>query len=363
VLHGHLRPSVVRFAEDAGPVLTGFGVIPKIDGTTSGRSAEPWAHLAPELRHRWRPDAQSEVYALGALLYTLLTGRHQADLFYAEAYEGMLTAVPPSLQPVITTACNYDPGARPDGVEAFRAMLLAKLASLGPPSQPPWRPAPLAEPPAEIVPDKQVAALIATLGRRPGGAKAVVIKGDSSTLEKTPLPYVMPTIEPHKDPGFHDPFERTDPSMLPSYVAKDARLVRRPVAHREVTYRSDEGRAPREVPRTDLRLFLVAGGLLGALVALLALTGWLVTAPGRADAAFVEAVYAEQTAVGILAESSPERQALEEAWFRFADDRTPEKARAYLRLAREAGKASTAAPEATLAVERMEAALSEWEGR
>ena len=48
LLHGQIRPRLVRFADDAGVVLTGFGEIRVVDATTAGRVAEPWAHLAPE---------------------------------------------------------------------------------------------------------------------------------------------------------------------------------------------------------------------------------------------------------------------------------------------------------------------------
>lgn len=112
IVHGHPRPDVVQFSEDGSAVLTSFGQRAVLRDTPETRAGADWAHLAPELRQAWQPDATTDVYALGALLYMLLAGKPSADLFYAEAYEGLLSAVPRSLRPLLHRACAFAPAER-----------------------------------------------------------------------------------------------------------------------------------------------------------------------------------------------------------------------------------------------------------
>ncbi|MEQ1505248.1 MAG: serine/threonine-protein kinase, partial [Myxococcota bacterium] len=346
ILHGNVRPSVVRFAEEGGPVLVGFGRVARLDVNTSGRSAEPWAHLAPEMRRSWSPDPRTEVYSLGAMLYTLLAGRHQADLFYAEAYDGLMAPVPGALRPVVFRACAYDPAERLQDVESFRSLLTSRLDQLGALGEVPWRPELLPDrPPDHVVPDAQLQILIQLLGRRSPTAEARPVgpHEGSSTIDREAflgpegdglrgLPYQMPRLE-RKDPGFRDPFEEVDARDLPEYVdlAGSPSLQRRRPPPFVVDHTgSSEANTP--VPaRRKMRQGPVIGPVLGAVIGLMALSAvgfaaalavvaWLATAGIRADARFVEAVESERTAAELLAATSPDRTALEEAWFRFDDD-------------------------------------------
>jgi class 3 adenylate cyclase len=68
-VHGDLRPEHLWLRGDAGLAVGGFG-----------RRPEPGSRLLPpELMHGGEPDALSDQYALGALLYLLLTGRAPLD--------------------------------------------------------------------------------------------------------------------------------------------------------------------------------------------------------------------------------------------------------------------------------------------
>lgn len=375
IFHGHVRPSMVRFSEEGSPVLVGFGRATRLDGATTARVAEPWAHLSPEMRQHWEPDVPSEIYALAAMLYTLLAGRHQADLFYAEAYDGLLAPVPGALRPIILRGCAYDPNDRPADVEAFRAMLAARVEMLGTPGEPPWKSEPLPDrPPEQVVPDAPLLGLIALLGPRPPSASARRIDStdSASTLNSegaARLPYAMPQIV-RKDPGFRDPFEEVATEDVPGYIDPGWREVGTPrPVQTNVDRLSSTNPVPAEryenvQPRVPLLLVLI--GIVTAataFVGMVLVVAWFALGPVRSDQALVEAVLAERAAAEILASSSVDRAALEDAWFRFADEPTADHAAAYIQLATVAGHAETATIEAKLAVERMEQALASWEGR
>src|SRR5262249_4659086 len=82
-------------------------------------------YMAPEARAGARPDARMDVYAVGALLRHMLTGRHPEG---AGAAAGDATAarIPPAVAAVIARAAAVDPAAR----TADAATLGAELSAL-----------------------------------------------------------------------------------------------------------------------------------------------------------------------------------------------------------------------------------------
>ncbi|MEZ4236665.1 MAG: hypothetical protein R3F59_11025 [Myxococcota bacterium] len=381
-----MRPSAIRFAEDGGPVLVGFGRQSETDPSTTTRAAEPWAHVAPETRRSGRCELPGEIYALTATLYTLIAGRHQADLFYAEAYDGMMAAIPNPLRQVIYGGCAYNPAERPRDVESFRSLLASRLEGIGSPTigDAPWRPEPMPEqPPDFIVPDGHLQAVLSALRgaaapplasrRTPEISRSSEMEDSAPTLATGggALDYTMPVLH-RKDPGFRDPFEPVDPGDLPAYVDPRAQGGMVPSPPQRFTVR-DVGATPATPPPAPSRGVMhravpLLSGLVGVLAVVattmmigVSIFAWLATAQMRADAELVRRVRSEKTLVEHLASTNPDRQAVEEAWFAFEQRPTAENAAAFARVVQKSDRGETTPADTRATVKRLHAALSAWE--
>jgi serine/threonine protein kinase/tetratricopeptide (TPR) repeat protein len=78
VIHRNLKPSNVLLRSDGTPVVSDFGLAYVVEGTrytqTAGTLGTP-AYIAPEQCDRRSVDARTDIYALGILLFELITGR------------------------------------------------------------------------------------------------------------------------------------------------------------------------------------------------------------------------------------------------------------------------------------------------
>ena len=79
LVHGDLKPSNLMIEADGKVRILDFGLASRIDplATASAPHADPQgtlAYLAPELLQGTRPHPQSDIYALGVVLYELATG-------------------------------------------------------------------------------------------------------------------------------------------------------------------------------------------------------------------------------------------------------------------------------------------------
>lgn len=123
VLHLHLKLDDVLLMPDGAVRVTDLGVGPAV---TASRPPDEAARLlggeglAPEQLAGGQIDARTDVFAVGALLFTLLTGKAPAG---RRSPSEARSSVPRPLDRVVARALAPDPSSRFDGVAAFSAAL------------------------------------------------------------------------------------------------------------------------------------------------------------------------------------------------------------------------------------------------
>ena len=96
VIHRDIKPDNIIIAPDGRAMLVDFGISKIFDeskGTTTGARAVTHGYSPLEQYGRGKTDARSDVYSLGATLYTLLTGLVPPDA--PDLVNGTETLLPP----------------------------------------------------------------------------------------------------------------------------------------------------------------------------------------------------------------------------------------------------------------------------
>jgi serine/threonine-protein kinase len=174
VVHRDLKPDNVLVGKDGRLVITDFGIARAVrEGDsvvkTNGRPIGTPAYMAPEQVQGGDVDARADVYALGAMLYELLTGERAwpGDSAFAVAAARLVQLppdprrknadIPDDVAALVLRCMAKDPDQRFASAEEVARALDAAMAaaSLPPVNRPPHRPS--ARPPAEAT--KNVAVL------------------------------------------------------------------------------------------------------------------------------------------------------------------------------------------------------------
>ncbi|MFI6864418.1 protein kinase [Streptomyces sp. NPDC050421] len=141
VLHRDVKPANVLLAEDGRVVLTDFGIA-TVEGDTAltmtGEMVGSPEYLAPERALGRTPDATSDLWSLGALLYTAVQGRSPFRQSTALAtLRAVVDEELPSphragaLTPVIEGLMRKDPQDRMTAEQAAQKLLLIERGPVG----------------------------------------------------------------------------------------------------------------------------------------------------------------------------------------------------------------------------------------
>ncbi|MEW5869620.1 MAG: protein kinase [Chloroflexota bacterium] len=134
IIHRDIKPANIRITPENQAMLVDFGIAKAYDphsSTTAGARAVTPGYAPHEQYGQGRTDARTDIYALGATLYHLLTGRQPAESIQRMIHDPLPPAerLNPSLSPgmaaAIRRAMQVDPDRRFQSAAELRAALQA----------------------------------------------------------------------------------------------------------------------------------------------------------------------------------------------------------------------------------------------
>jgi peptide/nickel transport system substrate-binding protein len=141
VVHRDIKPANIRITPEGQAMLVDFGLVKTLDAqfkTTMGARAVTPGYAPPEQYGHGRTDGRTDIYALGATLYKLLTGKEPLESVMRVSGERMPTVqqinprLPAALGQVVEKAMALDPASRYQSAEELKAALDEAAHSLGP---------------------------------------------------------------------------------------------------------------------------------------------------------------------------------------------------------------------------------------
>jgi serine/threonine protein kinase len=129
VIHRDIKPANIKITPQGTAVLVDFGIAKKFDPqshTTAGARAVTPGYSPFEQYGKAQTDVRTDVYALGATLYTLLTYHEPTDSIARMAGADLPTlrqlnpAIPPEIESIILRAMQLMPENRYQSVAEFK---------------------------------------------------------------------------------------------------------------------------------------------------------------------------------------------------------------------------------------------------
>jgi serine/threonine protein kinase len=145
IFHRDLKPGNVMLRDDGSIALIDFGlakhVALKMEVTDKGLIFGTPHYMSPEQGHGKEIDARSDLYALGVMLFEMLTGKKPFDaenhmailVHHAKAPIPRLPERLAALQPLIDTLMAKDVADRPADAEQAAKQIDALLTQLSAP--------------------------------------------------------------------------------------------------------------------------------------------------------------------------------------------------------------------------------------
>jgi serine/threonine-protein kinase len=138
VLHRDIKPANIRITRKQRAMLVDFGLVklydPNLQTTLGARAVTP-GYAPPEQYGKGKTDARTDIYALGATLYHLITGAEPLESVQRLSGESMPTAhqansqIPPGLSQSIERSLALDPAQRFQDIAEFRRALTGSQIS------------------------------------------------------------------------------------------------------------------------------------------------------------------------------------------------------------------------------------------
>jgi len=135
VIHKDIKPSNILLDQAGNAYLSDFGIAGTVSDARTGAPTGSAAYMSPEQGRGEQVDARADVYALGVVLYEVLTGQKP---FAAETALGVIVrhihdpvpsartvnpAIPPAADELIEWAMAKDPADRPQTAGEFGQLL------------------------------------------------------------------------------------------------------------------------------------------------------------------------------------------------------------------------------------------------
>lgn len=134
VIHRDVKPHNLLISADGVPKLTDFGIAQITGGSNMTKTSSVMgtlAYMAPEQRISAKHiDERADLYAAGATVYTILTGREPYDLYNPDLETELFEAIPDALAQVLRKATRYKADERYPSARAFSAALRACVDAL-----------------------------------------------------------------------------------------------------------------------------------------------------------------------------------------------------------------------------------------
>lgn len=196
IIHRDLKPGNIMLDENGNAYLTDFGIARVLGSDLTGSAiiGTP-AYMSPEQANGFPLDARSDIYALGVVLFELITGRepYQAEtpmaLLLKHINEPMPPAsifrkdVPPAVENVISRATAKEPG---DRYASASDMARAYRDALQQPKQTALKSAPILDDAPTMVPtsDETPAKIASQTGTRRGAVPIAAETAESDAPAK-----------------------------------------------------------------------------------------------------------------------------------------------------------------------------------